>query len=116
MNLALLLINYVLISFAMTYVLWIFYLAVMSLAHAKRDGTLTKTARFLGTPILVVGLFIDLIVNVFVMTPLLLELPREMTVTSRLKRHNRGPDSWRKKFAQWFEPILDPYDPKGDHI
>jgi hypothetical protein len=107
---------YTIVSALMTYALWIFYLAVMSLAHAKRDGTLSTTARILGTPVLIVGLLIDLLVNVFVMTPLLLELPREMTVTARLKRHNRGPNSWRKRFAQWFEPILDPYDPTGDHI
>ena len=86
---------YVVGSLLLTYVLWIFYLAVMSLSHAKRDGTLTKTAKALGMPILFLGLFIDLLVNIFVMTFLLLELPREMTVTARLKRHNRGPDSWR---------------------
>ena len=107
---------YALFAAGSTYLLWLFYLAVMSLAHAERDGTLTKTARVLGTPILIVGLVIDFVVNVFVMTVLLLELPQETTVTARLKRHNRNGSGWRQQFARWFEPILDPYDPKGDHI
>jgi hypothetical protein len=46
---------------------------------------------------------------------ILLELPRETTVTARLKRHNQG-TGWRKTVAGWFEPILDPFDPSGKHI
>ena len=107
---------YALFAAGSTYLLWLFYLAVMSLAHAQQAGTLTTTAKVLGTPILFIGLLIDFVVNVFVMTVLLLELPQETTVTARLKRHNRKGSGWRQKFAKWFEPILDPYDPKGDHI
>ena len=39
-----------------------------------------------------------------------------MTVTARLKRHNATNTGWRKAVAVWFEPLLDPYDPSGDHI
>jgi hypothetical protein len=51
-----------------------------------------------------------------VLTLLLLEWPKEMTVTARLKRHNATSTGWRKAVAVWFEPLLDPYDPSGDHI
>ena len=107
---------YILVGFAVTYALWIFYLAVMNLSKAKRAGKLNKTALVLGMPVLWVGLVLDLLVNVFVMTILFLEPPKELLVTSRLKRHNRTGKGWRQKLAAWFEPILDPYDPTGDHI
>jgi hypothetical protein len=105
----------VLIGLGSTYALWAFFLAVMSLARAKADKKLTKTALVLGYPLLVVGYVLDAFVNVFIITVFLLELPQELTVTSRLKRHNKG-TGWRKAVAAWAEPLLDPYDPSGDHI
>lgn len=98
------------------YALWVFYLAVMNLARAKRNGLLNKTALVLGTPLLVVGYLVDFLMNVTVMTVVLLEWPKETTVTARLKRHNKESTGWRLAIVKWFEPILDPYDPSGDHI
>lgn len=98
------------------YSLWVFYLAVMNLARAKRNGLLNKTALVLGTPLLVVGYLVDFLMNVTVMTVVLLEWPKEITVTARLKRHNKESTGWRLAIVKWFEPILDPYDPSGDHI
>lgn len=102
-------------GFFLLYALWVFYLAVMALKRAKDAGLLTKTAEAFGYPVLFVGLVLDFLANVLVMSVLLLELPREGTVTSRLKRHNKG-SGWRKAIAQWAEPLLDPFDPSGDHI
>lgn len=100
------------------YTLWILYLAVMNLSRVKKLGLLTRTHIILGTPILIVGYLIDFLLNVIVLTPLLFELPRETTVTARLKRLNRAPDTgpWRMKVVKFFEPIVDPFDPDGDHI
>jgi len=98
------------------YALWVFYLAVMNLARAKRAGLLNKTAIVLGTPVLIVGYLLDLLMNITVMTVVLLELPQETTVTARLKRHHKESTGWRLAIVKWFEPILDPYDPSGDHI
>ena len=98
------------------YSLWVFYLAVMNLARAKRNGLLNKTALVLGTPLLMVGYLVDFLMNVTVMTVVLLEWPQETTVTARLKRHNKESTGWRLAIVKWFEPILDPYDPSGDHI
>ena len=105
----------VLIGLGSTYALWIFYLAVMNLARAKDAGLLTTTAKVLGYPVLIVGYVLDCFVNFTVMTVLLLEIPQETTVTARLSRHNKG-TGWRKAIAAWAEPLLDPYDPSGDHI
>ena len=105
-----------LIGFLSIYELWIYYLAVMSLKRAKDAGLLSRTALILGTPILLTGLLLDAFANVFVMSALLLELPRELTVTSRLARHIRASQGWRLTLAKWFIPLLDPYDPSGRHI
>ena len=105
------------IGFAISYALWVFYLAVMTLKKVKDEGKLGKVALALGMPVLFVGLFLDLLMNVFVMTVLLLELPREGTVTSRLKRHKKESTGWRLKVANWFaSELLDHFDPSGTHI
>lgn len=103
-------------GFFILYALWVFYLAVMNLKRAKDAGLLTPTAKAFGYPVLFLGLLLDFIANVFVLTLLLAELPREGTVTSRLKRHNATSTGWRKAVAAWAEPLLDPFDPSGDHI
>lgn len=108
--------RYALIVFSSAYALWIFYLAVMSLKRAQDAGRLSISAKVFGYPVLFAGLVLDFFVNVTLCTALFLELPREMTVTARLKRHNRKSDGWRQRLAAWFEPLLDPYDPSGDHI
>ena len=106
---------YVLGSFLVLYGLWFFYIAVMNLKRVKDAGQLSTFAKVLGYPVLFVGLVLDLIANVFVMSIVLLELPQELTVTSRFKRHNQA-GGWRKKVVAFFEPILDPFDPSGDHV
>lgn len=106
---------YVASSFVILYALWIFYIAVMNLKRVKDADKLSKFAKVLGYPVLFIGLMLDLIANIFVVSVLLLEFPKELTVTSRFKRHN-ATESWRKKVVSVFEPILDPFDPSGDHV
>ena len=103
-------------SLAAFYVLWILYLAVMNLKRVRDEGKLSKLALWLGTPVLFVGYILDAVLNIVVMTVILLELPQELTVSERLKRHNKDVGGWRKAVALWFEPLLDPCDPSGDHI
>lgn len=108
--------TYVAYSALSLYVLWIFYLAVMNLSRAKQAGTLTKTALVLGLPIFLIGYGIDILVNIFVMTPLFIELPKEWTVTGRLKRHINGESKWREVIAAWFcSNLLNAFDPGGKH-
>ena len=106
----------VLIGLGSTYTLWIFYLAVMNLKRAKDAGQLTATAKCLGYPVLIVGYLLDCFVNLSVMTILLLEIPQETTVTSRLSRHLNEGEGWRKAIAAWAAPLLDVFDPSGAHL
>lgn len=108
---------YALAAFALTYALWVFYLAVMNLKRVKDAGKLGKVALFFGTPVLVVGLALDLLVNVLVVSIVLLEIPQETTVTERLKRHKRESTGWRLKVTNWLaSELLDHFDPSGTHI
>jgi hypothetical protein len=108
--------EYLVFSFAITYALYVFYAAVMNIKRVRDAGKLTIIGKVLGYPTLVVGLFLDLLVNVFVMSFVLLELPRELTVTARLKRHHKESKGWRLAVVKFFEPVLDPLDPSGDHV
>lgn len=98
------------------WLLWVFYLATMNLKRAKDAGLLNKTTYALGLPVLVIGLLLDLLINVLVMSLVLWEIPRELTVTARLKRHHKTSTGWRLAVVRWFEGILDPFDPSGDHV
>ena len=108
--------QYLLFSFLVTYGLYVFYCAVMNIKRVRDAGKLTLVGKVFGYPTLFIGLLLDLLCNVFVMTVLFLELPTELTVTARLKRHNKANAGWRTDLARWFEPVLDPIDPSGDHI
>lgn len=105
------------LAFGLAYALWIFYLAVMNLKRVRDAGKLGKVALTLGIPVLVIGLVLDLLVNVLVMTPLLLEIPQETTVTARLKRHKSESTGWRLRVTNWFaSELLDHFDPDGSHV
>lgn len=109
-------IEYLLFAVLSTYALWVFYIAVMGLKRVRDAGQLSKWAARFGYPVLFIGIVLDVIVNWFVVTLLLLEFPKELLVTSRFKRHNRESTGWRLAVVKFFEPLLDPFDPSGDHI
>jgi hypothetical protein len=109
------LLDYLLFALAITYGLYVFYAAVMNLKRVRDAGKLTVVGKVLGYPTLLIGYTLDVLCNVFVMTLVLLELPRETTVTARLKRHQRS-TGWRLSVVKFLEPVLDPLDPSGDHI
>ena len=103
------------IILAMFYVLWVLFLAGMNLIRANNDGRLTLATKIFGWPVIVLTVIIDAFLNLTIMTVVLLELPREWTISARLRRHNQD-TGWRKNIARFFEQFLDPYDPTGNHI
>lgn len=113
---ALVVLEWVGYGLALVYGLWIFYLAVMNLKRARDVGRLYGPAVAPGVFSLVLGYFLDFVVNVFVFSVILLEPPRETTVTARLKRH-AAKNTWRGAVARWFAAnFLDPFDPSGRHV
>lgn len=98
------------------YNLWILYLAVMNLQKARDNHRLSKLAYYLGLPALWLGLLLDFLTNMTVMTVLMLEFPRELLVTARVIRHKWDGEGYRQKLAAWLcDNLLDPFDPTGCH-
>ena len=107
-----LIIFYVLLA---VYLLWLHFVAVMHLKHMRADGILTRSQRAFGYPALVIGLLLDLAVQLAITLPFL-ELPREWTVSGRLWRLSNGKPSWRQKLALKIRvALLDSADPAGIH-
>lgn len=97
------------------YALWVLYAAVMNFKRAKDAGTLSKTGLALGYPIFAVGMVLDIYCNLVPLTLILLELPRELTVSARVTRHSTT-GGWRGDAARWFcDDLLDDLDPSGKH-
>ncbi|WP_170860403.1 hypothetical protein [Duganella sp. CF458] len=117
MSLLLIALQVIALGLASFALLWVLYLAVMNLQRARDAGTLSPTARFLGTVLLYIGLVADFLVNVAPVSVLFLEPPREYLVTQRLTRHANTVGGWRKRLALWFaKNLLDPFDPSGQHV
>lgn len=98
------------------WVLWGIYVLVMGLYRAHLDKRLTKFTYALAAPWLLIGYVIDVLANLVVATIIFLELPKEWTVTSRLKRYILTKTDYRNKLANWIcQYLLDVFDPKGKH-
>lgn len=99
--------------------LWIFwglFVMVMGLYRAHLDKRLNPMSYVLGAPFLLIGWLMDFFANVTLASILFLEPPKELMVSSRLKRHNKTENGWRTKIANTIcQHLLDVFDPKGDH-
>jgi len=94
---------------------WVFYLAVMNLARNKER--LTPVNKVFAYPMLWVGLVADMLFNFTVGSLMFLEVPQELLMTTRLKRHLRDhKKDWRDRNANWFcYHFLDAFDSSGKH-
>jgi hypothetical protein len=117
-------------ALGLAYGLWIHFLAVMNLLEARRAGTLTKTAERLGMPVALVGYIADVLAQFTVAVIFFVELPKEITVSARVKRWVEGPpllgylsgpptkglNGWRYSLALWLRVnLLKPFDRSGGH-
>jgi len=90
---------------------WLVYLANMAVLHAGERATAPARAVVWLAPVMSTAL------NWLVFTVLLLEIPKEKFLSTRLARHKRTGHGWRQRFADWMGRVwLDPYDPAGHHI
>lgn len=90
------------------------YAAVMNFKRVRNTVGLSKLQSVCGSYILIRGYLLDCFVNMVHMTIWLRELPRELTVTHRLRRHIKGNTKHAAKCLR-FRQELDPLDPAGIH-
>jgi hypothetical protein len=103
------------VALAALYAMWVLFLASMTLIRARQAGTMTRTASILGTPIILITVIIDVVINLTIGTLLFLERPQEPTLSQRLGRLCRT-GNWRGKLACWIcTQLLDQFDPSGQH-
>jgi len=100
--------------------LWLFftvYVLVMGIYRAHLSGRLNRFARVLLFPWVALGYVADVVLNATLASVLFLDPPRELLVTTRLKRYiRRARWTWRGRVSWWVcEHMLDVFDPKGDH-
>lgn len=99
--------------------LWIFwgmYVLVMGIYRAYLSHRLKGLVLVLSLPFVAVGYLMDVFANLTVASLVFLELPRELLVTDRLKRHMHKSKGWRFWLARYIcDHLLDVFDPSGDH-
>lgn len=96
--------------FAALYALWLLFILYVAIERALDDlGPLQRT---LLLPVIIAGVVLDVIVNVAASIPFF-DLPREWTLSQRLKRYCRLPsDNWRCIVATAIRHrMLWPFDP-----
>lgn len=95
---------------------WHGYIYCMGLYRAYLTGRLKGLSLALCAPVVAITFLLDFIAQVTVFSLAFLEWPREWLVTYRLRRHMAGPDSWRRRWADYIcKHLLDPFDPTGAH-
>lgn len=109
-------VDFVVVGLVSVYALYVYYCAIMNIWRVYRLGKLTMLGKVFGLPTLAVGLAIDVFVNIFIATVVFLDPPREWTLSDRLSRYLRTSSGYRRTIAVWIEPVLDPLDPRGNHI
>lgn len=98
--------------------LWILYVAMMNIDRSMADKPLPWQAKLIVYPTVGVFNVVEFVANVLVCTLIFLDLPREITVSDRLRRYYINPEryGWRLVIVNFIKPMLDPFDHKGPHI
>lgn len=97
---------------------WIMWAAVSAMARARDEGRLSKPVVRAGEAFAAVGIVYDCACNIVICTFLFLEIPREPTLSQRLRRLVMG-QGWRSRFATWVAVnLVNPFspDPNSPHI
>lgn len=108
--------GYVVFSALLWGATWVVYLAdcatrwadplIKGTPSEKLANVIHKLAAFMSTSL-----------NWLVFTVILLELPKEQMLSTRLARHKRQGKGWRQRLANRLGMVwLDPFDPSGNHI
>lgn len=82
------------------FITWTFFLAVMHLREIRDSQGFTKVNIIPAYTVLVIGLILDFALMLFMCIPLL-DLPREMLLTGKLKRLIKEDMGWRGDVAEF---------------
>lgn len=98
------------------YIFFWLYVASMGVLRAKEEGKLNTILWGMSVPFIAFALAWDIINNVFVFSIIFWQLPREWTVTARLKKHV-SKNTRRGRLARWFGwELLNAFDLTGNHL
>ena len=105
-------------SFGSLCLFWLLWIVISGFHRAQAEGRLTPFAITVGTGISYFGLVWDVLCNLLLCTFLFLDIPREPTLSQRLRRLVLT-TGWRREFAEWVsEALINPFstDPADPHI
>lgn len=98
-------------------IVWLFYRVVMKFKAWRELGLLNPVTSAIGYTIMYIGLILDIEANIIVASVVFMELPRELTISARVKRLVRGEDGWRRSLAIWVARVLlNPYSGSKPHV
>lgn len=87
---------------------YVYYVAVMS--FKRKWEQLSLRARIAAAPQVIIGILLDVILNIL-MSPIFLEFPRELLLTSKLQRFRKTGSGYRLRLADSLcENWLNPFD------
>lgn len=87
---------------------YVYYVAVMS--FKRKWQQLSTRVKIVAAPQIIIGVLLDIILNILI-SPVFLELPRELLLTSKLKRYRRKGSGYRLRLADSLcENWLNPFD------
>lgn len=97
----------------------VYFIAIMKLRDMKDAGQITGILKWFGYFNLLIGLLLDVLVNIFPATLIFMEWPRrgEWLTTARLSRIIKTGDvNWRYSVAMWFcRELLSKFDSTKHH-
>lgn len=94
---------------------WVLYISIMGFKEHKAEmGKVSLTIAYIILPF---GLLADALFNFTWGSIMFLEFPKELLMTTRLKRHlSDHKMDWRDRNATWFcKEFLNIYDSTGNH-
>lgn len=95
---------------------WGLYVLVMGLYRAHLQKRLSYAVYICGFPFLLIGLAVDVLMNMTVASFIFLDVPKQWLVTTRLARYVSKGTGWRYRIANWIcNTLLDVFDPSGNH-
>lgn len=97
------------------YLFFILYVASMGMIRAHKDGKLNGFLWTLCLPFVAFSVLYNAAHNATLFALIFAELPKQWTVSERLKRHIKDP-CYRGKISRWLcANLLNPFDPTGNH-